>query len=117
MATTKRNQKSIHKVETVSKNECTKQAAGEVLKGLPSKYSYLSQEQLKLLHTLHGWRVDIHHLSTAKMLRYIEQGQKLFNHNLVEIGSVIGDYGVHESHPYFSVKLGVDGLELINGKL
>lgn len=95
----------------------TKQASDEVLSPVPDKYSYLSTEQLKLLRTLHEWRVDIHHLSTAKMLRQIEQCQEFFNHNLVEIGPVIGDYGIHESLPYFSAKLGTDGLEVVNGKL
>lgn len=112
MATTKRNQKSIHKVETVSQNEGTKQAACEVLKVLPSEYTYLSEEQLKLISTLSDKFVDIHHLMVAKQLRVIEREQVLHSHKLIEIGKSVGKYGVHEPHPYFSVKLGEDGFKL-----
>lgn len=112
MATTKRNQKSTHKVETVSQNEGTKQAAGEVLKVLPSEYTYLSEEQLKLISALPSAFVDIHHLMVAKQLRVIEREQVLHGHKLIEIGKAVGKYGVHDPQPYFSIKLGEDGLKL-----
>lgn len=112
MATTKRNQKSVHKVETVSQQEDTKQAAGEVLKVLPSEYTYLSEEQLKLISTMSDEFVDIHHLMIAKQLRVIEREQVLHSHKLIGIGKAVGCYVVHVSHPYFSAKLGEDGLKL-----
>ena len=112
MATTKRNQKSIHKVETVSQQEDIKQADGEVLKVDTSEYTYLSEEQLKLISALPNAFVDIHHLGTAKQLRVIEREQVLHGHKLIEIGKYVGKYGVHEPHPFFSVKLGEDGLKL-----
>lgn len=112
MATTKRNQKSIHKVETISQQEDTKQAAGEVLKVLPSEYTYLSEEQLKLIPTMSDEFVDIHHLMVAKQLRVIEREQVLHGHKLIEISKAVGKYGVHDPQPYFSVKLGEDGLKL-----
>ncbi|QYW06072.1 hypothetical protein KASIA_p028 [Shewanella phage vB_SspS_KASIA] len=112
MATTKRNQKSVHKVETVCQNEGTKQAAGEVLKVDTSQYDYLLDTRLELLSTLSGEFVDIHHLSVAKELRIIERQQAVCGHKLIEIGKVVGGYIVHEPHPYFSVKLGDDGLKL-----
>ena len=112
MATTKRNKKPTHKVETVSQNEGTKQAAGEVLRVLPNEYTYLSKEQLKLISTLPNAFVDIHHLGTAKQLRVIEREQVLHSHKLIEISKAVGKYGVHEPQPYFSVKLGEDGLKL-----
>lgn len=117
MATTKRNQKTVAKVSTVNTQEATKQAAEEVLMEIPSQYSYLSKEQLKTLSTLHEFRVDVHTLPVAKMLRDIERDQASAGHSLIKIGKVIGNYDVHEPHPYFSVKLGKEGLELINGKL
>jgi hypothetical protein len=115
MAKTKLTAKSIAAHRAV--HEGTKQAAGEILMEAPSQYSYLSKEQLKTLSTLHEFRVDVHTLPVAKMLRDIERDQASSGHSLVKIDKVIGDYGVHEPHPYFSVELGKDGLEVINGKL
>lgn len=82
-----------------------------------SSYEYLSLEQLEKLSMLHEFPVDVHTLPVAKMLRDIERDQAFFGHTLIEIGKVLGDYGVHEPHPYFSVNLGADGLEFKNGKL
>ena len=106
MKATKRTTKSV--TAPVDAQE----AAGEVLKVLPSDYTYLPEEQLKLISTLSGEFVDIHHLSVAKELRIIERQQAVCGHKLIEIGKVVGGYIVHEPHPYFSVKLGEDGLKL-----
>ena len=106
MKTTKRTTKSV--TPPVDSQE----AAGEVLKVLPSEYTYLSEEQLKLISTLSDEFVNTHHLMVAKQLRVIEREQVLHSHKLIEIGKAVGKYGVHDSHPYFSVKLGEDGLKL-----
>lgn len=105
MKATKRTTKSV--TAPVSSQEAT----GEVLKVLPSEYTYLSEEQLKLISTLSGKFVDIHHLMVAKQLRVIEREQVLHGHKLIEISKAVGKYGVHEPHPYFSVKSGEDGLK------
>lgn len=94
--------------------EGTKQDADEVLKVLPSEYTYLSEEQLKLISALSDEFKDIHQLEIAKVLRSIERDQVLHSHRLIEIGKYIGNYGVHEPHPYFSVKLGEDGLKVVS---
>ena len=106
MKVTKRTTKSVTPPVDAQEN------AGEVLKVLTSDYTYLSEEQLKLISTLPNAFVDIHHLGTAKQLRVIEREQVLHGHKLVEIGKAVGKYGVHEPQPYFSVKLGEDGLKL-----
>lgn len=108
MKTTKRTPKSVTPPVTAQ------EAPDEVLKVLPSEYTYLSEEQLKLLSTLSGEFVDLFHLSTAKQLRVIEREQATHGHKLIEIGLYIGNYGVHQPHPYFSVKLGEDGLKVIS---
>jgi len=77
-----------------------------------SDYMYLSTEHIKLICELHDFPIDIHKLNIAKLLRDIERDQQFFNHSVVVIGRVLGDYGVHDHHPYFSVKLGVDGLNI-----
>jgi hypothetical protein len=90
------------------------EASGEVLKSLPSEYAYLSEEQLKLLSTLPDEIIDVFHLSTAKLLRVIEREQAAHGHKLIEIGKAGGKYGVHDPQPYFSVKLGEDGLKVVS---
>jgi len=112
MTTTKRNQKLVHKVETVSQNEGTKQAAGEVLIDNTSKYAYLTNNQLQALSEVTVDAVDVTSLLLAKALRTIEKDQEEMGHNLIVIGKVVGKYGLYESLPYFSVKLGTDGWEL-----
>lgn len=110
MKPTKHTTKSITPIQ-----EGTKQAAIGVLTPVPIK---LSGEQLKLSHTLHEWRGSIY--TTYLLLRCcdnLNRGKSSFTTTYFEIGSIIGDYGVHESQPYFSVKLGIDGLEVVNGKL
>lgn len=106
MKVTKRTTKSVTPPVDAQEN------AGEVLKVLPSEYTYLSEEQLKLISTLSDEFVDIHHLMVAKGLRVIEREQVLHGNKLIEIGKAVGKYGVHEPHPYFSVKLGEDYLKL-----
>ena len=108
MKTTKRTTQSV--TPPVDAQE----AAGEVLKVFPSEYTYLSEEQLKLISTLSDEFVDIHHLMVAKQLRVIEREQVLHGHKLIEIGKYVGKYGAHDSHPYFSVKLGEDGLKVVS---
>lgn len=106
MKATKRTTKSV--TSPVAAQEAT----GEVLKVSPSEYTYLSEEQLKLISTLSDEFVDIHHLMVAKQLRVIEREQVLHGHKLIVIGKAVGRYIDHGEHPYFSVKLGEDGLKL-----
>lgn len=104
METTKRKKPSA-KASTVSQKEGTKQDAGEVLNPLSSKYPYLDESELQILSVLSIGNTDIHQLSMARILRGIERKQAEHGDSIIKIGRVVGDYGVHEPLPYFSVKL------------
>jgi hypothetical protein len=104
--------KTKAKVSDVNTQEATKQATVEVLIDNTSKYAYLTNNQLQALSEVTVDAVDVTSLLLAKALRTIEKDQEEMGHNLIVIGKVVGKYGLYESLPYFSVKLGTDGWEL-----
>lgn len=104
--------KTKAKVSDVNTQEATKQPSGEVLIDNTSKYAYLTNNQLQALSEVTVDAVDVTSLLLAKALRTIEKDQEEMGHNLIVIGKVVGKYGLYESLPYFSVKLGTDGWEL-----
>lgn len=104
--------KSLSKVSAINTQEATKQATVDVLIDNTSKYVYLTNNQLQALSEVTVDAVDVTSLLLAKALRTIEKDQEEMGHNLIVIGKVVGKYGLYESLPYFSVKLGTDGWEL-----
>lgn len=92
------------------------EAITEVLTPNLSSYGYLSESDLECLSELSptGRTKDVFSLKLAKGLRVIERKQSGHGHKLVDIGTCFGNYGVHEPHPYFSARLGLDGLKVVN---
>lgn len=104
--------KTKAKVSDVNTQEVTKQPAGDDLIDNTGKYAYLTNNQLQALSEVTVDAVDVTSLLLAKALRTIEKDQEEMGHNLIVIDKVVGKYGLYESLPYFSVKLGTDGWEL-----
>lgn len=97
--------KTKAKVSDVNTQKATKQSAGGVLNPLSSKYPYLDESELQTLSVLSIGNTDIRQLSMARILRGIERKQSEHGDSIIKIGRVVGDYGVHEPLPYFSVNL------------
>lgn len=79
-------------------------------------YAYLSESDLECLSELpsDGSPLDVFSLKLAKGLRVIEHKQSENGHKLVDIRKCIGNYGVHDQLPYFSARLGEDGLKVVD---
>ena len=92
------------------------EAITEVLTPNLSSYGYLSESDLECLSELSptGRTKDVFSLKLAKGLRKIELEQSAHNHKIIELDTPTRRYRLDEQSPYFSARLGLDGLKVVN---
>lgn len=113
---TKRKPKQEVQTTPVNAPVALQEEITEVLTTNLSGYEYLTESDLECLSQLpsDGGSLDVFSLKLAKGLRVIEHKQSENGHKLVDIRKCIGNYGVHDQLPYFSARLGEDGLKVVD---